>query len=111
MAVTAEAFRLAEALGLDAARFYDIASVSSGQSWSMTRYCPVPGVGPESPADRDYAGGFATALMMKDMDLALAAAQAAGSAVPVAASAAERYRAMIAAGQGDKDFSAVIRLD
>lgn len=108
MAATAEAFTLAAALGLDAQRFYDIASVSSGQSWSLTSYCPLPGIGPETPADRDYAGGFAAALMLKDMDLALAAA---GDAVPaVVKVAAERYRTMVDAGDGGLDFSAVIRL-
>src|SRR3546814_7078871 len=71
MIATCEAFALAKKLGLDAQAFYDIASVSSGQSWSMTSYCPVPGVGPESPSDHDYAGGFATALMLKDLRLAI----------------------------------------
>lgn len=111
MAVTTEAFNLAAALGLDAQAFYDIASVSSGQSWSLTSYCPVPGVGPETPADRGYEGGFAVALMLKDMRLALDAAQAGGTAVPVASIAAERYQALADAGQGSKDFSAVIGLD
>jgi 3-hydroxyisobutyrate dehydrogenase len=108
MAVTAEAFNLAAALGLDAQAFYDIASVSSGQSWSMTSYCPVPGVGPASPADRDYAGGFATALMLKDMRLALDAAQDAGAAVPVATCAAARYQAVADAGDGARDFSVLV---
>ncbi len=111
MAVTTEAFNLAAALGLDAQAFYDIASVSSGQSWSLTSYCPVPGVGPETPADRGYEGGFAGALMLKDMRLALDAAQAGGTAVPVASIAAERYQALADAGQGSKDFSGVIGLD
>lgn len=111
MAVTTEAFNLAAALGLDATRFFEIASVSSGQSWSLTRYCPVAGVGPESPADRGFEGGFASALMLKDMDLALAAARDAALAVPVAALAAERYRVMVGAGEGKRDFSAVIEVD
>lgn len=111
MAVTTEAFNLAAALGLDAKAFYDIASVSSGQSWSLTSYCPVPGVGPETPADRDYEGGFAGALMLKDMLLALDAAQAGGTPVPVASVAAERYQALADGGQGGKDFSAIIGLE
>jgi 3-hydroxyisobutyrate dehydrogenase len=111
MAVTTEAFNLAKALGLDAERFYAIASVSSGQSWSMTRYCPVAGIGPESPADRGFEGGFASALMLKDMDLALGAARDASLDVPVATRAAERYRTMVDAGDGNRDFSAVIELD
>ena len=73
MIATCEAFLLAKKQGLDPQKFYDISSVSSGQSWSMTSYCPLPGVGPQSPADNDYAGGFATGLMLKDLRLALAA--------------------------------------
>jgi len=110
MAVTTEAFNLAAALGLDAQAFYDIASVSSGQSWSMTSYCPVPGVGPASPADRDYEGGFAAALMLKDMRLALEAARDGGANVPVATIAAQRYQALADKGDGGRDFSAVIHL-
>lgn len=109
MVATCEAFALAAKLGLDAQAFYDIASVSSGQSWSMTSYCPVPGVGPESPADRDYQGGFAAALMLKDLRLAAAAAQEAGADVPMGDRARERYEAMVAAGDGAVDFSAIIR--
>ncbi len=111
MAVTTEAFNLAKALGLDQQAFYDIASVSSGQSWSMTSYCPVPGVGPETPADRNYEGGFAAALMLKDMRLALDAAGSSGTAVPVASIAAERYQSLADDGQGGRDFSAVIDVD
>jgi 3-hydroxyisobutyrate dehydrogenase len=110
MAATCEAFALAAKLGLDAQRFYDISSVSSGQSWSMTSYCPVPGVGPQSPADRDYESGFAAALMLKDMDLAIDAARGCGAAVPVATTAATRYRALVERGDAAKDFSAVISL-
>jgi len=108
MAATCEAFLLAERLGLDARAFYDIASVSSGQSWSMTSYCPVPGVGPETPADRDYQGGFAGALMLKDLRLAAEAAHDAGSPVPMGDRARRLYEAMVAAGGGDRDFSAVL---
>ncbi len=75
MAATCEAFALAEKLGLDLQTFYDISSKASGQSWSMTSYCPVPGVGPETPADRNYEGGFAAALMLKDLKLAMDAAK------------------------------------
>ena len=73
MAATCEAFVLAQKLGLDLQKFYDIYSKASGQSWSMTSYCPVPGVGPETPADRNYEGGFAAALMLKDFKLAMEA--------------------------------------
>jgi len=107
MVATCEAFVLAERLGLDAQAFYDIASVSSGQSWSMTSYCPVPGVGPVTPADNDYRGGFATALMLKDLRLATDAAADAGSPVPMGDRARDLYEALAAAGEGDRDFSAM----
>jgi 3-hydroxyisobutyrate dehydrogenase len=110
MVATCEAFLLAEKLGLDPQRFYDIASVSSGQSWSMTSYCPVPGVGPETPADRDYQGGFAAALMLKDLRLAMEAAKGAGATVPMGEKAAELYEAYAAEGQGGTDFSGIIRM-
>ena len=106
---TCEAFALAEKLGLDPQKFYDIASVSSGQCWSMTSYCPVPGVGPQSPADNGYQGGFASALMLKDMGLAIDAAQTADSRVPMGAKAKELYEAFVAEGNGGVDFSGVIR--
>ncbi|MGP7794715.1 3-hydroxyisobutyrate dehydrogenase [Sphingomonas sp. CLY1604] len=109
MIATCEAFRLAERLGLDAQTFYDISSVSSGQSWSMTSYCPVPGVGPETPADRDYQGGFAAALMLKDLRLAMQAAKDAGAVTPLGRHATELYEAFVAEGQGTTDFSGIIR--
>jgi 3-hydroxyisobutyrate dehydrogenase len=110
MAGTCEAFLLAEKLGLDAQKFYDISSVSSGQSWSMTTYCPVPGVGPDTPADHDYQGGFATALMLKDLRLAMEAADDSGSSTPMGARARELYEAFAEQGQGGLDFSALIRM-
>ncbi|APX67184.1 3-hydroxyisobutyrate dehydrogenase [Sphingomonas sp. gentR] len=109
MIATCEAFVLAEKLGLEAQTFYDIASVSSGQSWSMTRYCPVPGVGPETPADHDYQGGFAAALMLKDLNLAMQAAQDAGATTPMGKRAAELYAAFVGEGQPPVDFSGIIR--
>ena len=109
MIATCEAFRLAERLGLDAQTFYDISSVSSGQSWSMTSYCPVPGVGPETPSDRDYQGGFAAALMLKDLRLAMQAAAEAGAATPLGAHAAQLYEAFVADGHGGTDFSGIIK--
>ncbi|MET0587517.1 MAG: 3-hydroxyisobutyrate dehydrogenase [Novosphingobium sp.] len=106
---TCEAFAMAQRLGLDPQKFYDIASVSSGQNWSMTSYCPVPGVGPQSPADNDYQGGFASALMLKDLKLAMEAARTAGSQVPMGERAKELYEAFAEAGNGGLDFSAIIR--
>ena len=110
MIATCEAFAMAEKLGLDLQTFYDISSKASGQSWSMTSYCPVPGVGPQSPADNDYKGGFATALMLKDLKLAMEAAAAAGADVPMGTRAAELYDAFNEKGSGGLDFSAIIRM-
>ncbi len=110
MAATAEAFVLAQKLGLDLQTFYDISSKASGQSWSMTSYCPVPGVGPETPADRDYEGGFAAALMLKDLKLAMEAAAAAGAYTPMGGEAAELYQRFVDRGGAAKDFSALIKM-
>ena len=111
MAATCETFAMAKKLGLDLQTFYDISSKASGQSWSMTSYCPVPGVGPETPADRDYEGGFAAALMLKDLRLAMAAAQSVDAYTPMGAEAEELYaRFAEALGGGGKDFSAIIRM-
>ena len=109
MIATCEAFALAEKLGLDLQTFYDISSKASGQSWSMTSYCPVPGVGPASPADNGYQGGFAAALMLKDLKLALEAAQSVGAQVPMGTRAEELYQAFTAAGNGGTDFSGIIK--
>lgn len=109
MIATCETFKLAEKLGLDLQTFYDISSKASGQNWSMTSYCPVPGVGPTTPADNDYQGGFATALMLKDLKLAMEAARSAGAEVPMGERAAELYAAFDKAGQGGLDFSAIIK--
>ena len=109
MIATCEAFAMADKLGLDGQTFFDIASKASGQTWSMTSYCPVPGVGPTTPADNGYQGGFATALMLKDLKLAMAAAKDAGAQVPMGQRAEELYDAFAAAGNGGLDFSAIIR--
>lgn len=105
---TCEAFAMAEKLGLDAQTFYDISSVSSGQNWSMTSYCPVPGVGPVTPADNDYQGGFAAGLMLKDLKLAMEAAQAAGAKVELGDHARAIYEAFAKDNAGT-DFSGIIR--
>ena len=111
MIATCETFVLAQKLGLDPQTFFDIASKASGQCWSMTSYCPVPGVGPETPADRDYEGGFAAALMLKDLRLAMEAAQSVDSYTPMGAQAEELYaRFAEALGGGGKDFSGIIRM-
>ena len=110
MIATCEAFLLADKLGLDPQKFFDIASVSSGQSWSLTSYAPWPGVGPETPADREYRGGFAAALMLKDLRLAMEAARSVGAQTPMGAKATELFEAFDAEGNGSLDFSAIIRL-
>jgi 3-hydroxyisobutyrate dehydrogenase len=110
MVATCEAFLLAQKLGLDPQTFYDISSVSSGQSWSMTSYSPLPGVGPETPADRDYQGGFAAGLMLKDLKLALQAASDANASVPMGAEAMALYQAFANNGHSGLDFSGIIRM-
>lgn len=109
MIATCEAFMLADKLGLDLQTFYDISSKASGQNWSMTSYCPLPGVGPQSPADNSYQGGFAAALMLKDLKLAIGAARGVGAAVPMGARAEELYETFTATGNGKLDFSAIIK--
>jgi 3-hydroxyisobutyrate dehydrogenase len=111
MIAVAEAFLLAEKLGLDAQKLFDIASKSSGQCWSMTSYCPVPGPVPTSPANRDYQAGFTAAMMLKDLRLARDAASAAGARTPMGAQAATLYERYCAQGENaHQDFSAIIRL-
>jgi 3-hydroxyisobutyrate dehydrogenase len=110
MAVTCEAFVLAQKLGLDPQVFFDISSQASGQSWSMTSYAPVPGVGPKTPADNDYEGGFAAALMLKDLKLALEAAEQVGVDVEMGEEAEELYEEFVEKGGGTKDFSGIIKM-
>jgi 3-hydroxyisobutyrate dehydrogenase len=111
MIATCETFVLAQKLGLDPQTFFDISSQASGQCWSMTSYCPVPGVGPTTPADRDYEGGFAAALMLKDLRLAMEAAQSVDSYTPMGANAEELYtRFAEKLGGAGKDFSGIIKM-
>ena len=109
MIATCETFAMAEKLGLDLQTFYDISSKASGQNWSMTSYCPVPGVGPVTPADNDYQGGFATILMLKDLKLAMDAASSVDADVPMGKKATALYEAFDKAGQGGLDFSAIMK--
>jgi len=109
MIAVSEAFALAKKLGLDQQKLFDISSKSSGSCWSMTSYCPVPGPVPASPANRDYAAGFTADMMLKDLKLAAEAAEAAGSASPLGAMAADLYRRLAKAGMGAKDFSVMYR--
>ena len=109
MIAVSEAFVLAEKLGLDAQKLFDISSKSSGQCWSMTSYCPVPGPVPASPANRDYQAGFTAAMMLKDLNLAQEAAKAVGASTPLGAGAALVYSRYAESGEAGRDFSGVIR--
>ncbi|MCK5623844.1 MAG: NAD-binding protein, partial [Alphaproteobacteria bacterium] len=105
-----EALVLAEKLGLDHQKLYDISSQSSGSCWSLNTYCPVPGPVPTSPANNDYKPGFAAAMMEKDLKLAQAAAQSVGAATPMGAAALALYGLFLNAGQGNVDFSGIIKM-
>lgn len=105
-----EAFGLAEKLGLSHRALFDVASTSSGQCWSLTTYCPVPGPVPTSPANNDYKPGFAAALMLKDLLLSQEAARQSGAATPLGAHAAQLYSEFEKSGHGDEDFSSVIHM-
>jgi 3-hydroxyisobutyrate dehydrogenase len=109
MIAVSEAFALGEKLGLTHQALFDVASTSSGQCWSLTTYCPVPGPVPTSPANNDYRPGFATALMLKDLTLAQDAADAAGAATPLGKHAQEIYKAFDTTGNGGVDFSGIVR--
>jgi len=110
MIAVSEAFVLAEKLGLAADRLFEVASASSGQCWSLTNYCPVPGLVPESPANHGYKPGFAARLMLKDLRLAETAATEARLALPLARSAAALFSAFAASGHAEEDFSAIINV-
>ncbi len=110
MIAVSEAFELAKRLGLDAQKLFDISSKSSGQCWSMTNYCPVPGPVPTSPANRGYKPGFTAQMMLKDLRLAQEAAQATGAATPLGAEAAQLYTLFCNQGQGPLDFSAIVTM-
>ena len=110
MIATSEAFALAETLGLDAQKFFDIASKASGQNWSLTSYCPWPGPVPAAPSNRDYEGGFAAAMMLKDLKLAQEAADSTGAPTPLGGAAEAIYTELVEAGFGAKDFSIVLQM-
>jgi 3-hydroxyisobutyrate dehydrogenase len=109
MIAVSEAFLLAEKIGLDAQKLFDIASTASGQCWSMTSYCPVPGLVPASPANRNYEPGFTAAMMLKDLKLAQEAARTANVATPLGAEAAALFGLYAGHGKSGEDFSGIIR--
>jgi len=104
---TCEALALAEKAGLDPQKFYEISSKSTGYCWSLNDYTPAPGIGAASPADNGYEGGFASALMLKDLRLAMAGAGTAAATVPLGEHATKIYEAFVEAGNGGKDFGAI----
>jgi 3-hydroxyisobutyrate dehydrogenase len=110
MIAVCEALALAEKLGLDPVKFFEISSQSSGQCWSLTSYCPWPGPVPTAPSNRNYEGGFATAMMLKDLKLAQEAAAKAGAAAPLGAQAEGLYALFERLGGGGRDFSAILQL-
>jgi 3-hydroxyisobutyrate dehydrogenase len=110
MIATAEAFNLAIRLELDPQIFFDISSKASGQCWSMTSYCPVPGPVPAAPSNHGYEGGFMSALMLKDLNLAMAAARSTSASAPMGALAESLYQQFVNLGGSSKDFSAIIKL-
>jgi 3-hydroxyisobutyrate dehydrogenase len=110
MIATSEAFALAEGLGLDPQKFFDIASKASGQCWSLTSYCPWPGPVPAAPSNRDYEGGFAAAMMLKDLKLAQEAADASGAPTPLGGAAEALYAELVQRGHADKDFSFILQM-
>jgi 3-hydroxyisobutyrate dehydrogenase len=103
-----EAFSLADKLGLSAQAAFDVISTSSGFCWSVNTYCPVPGIGPQSPADNEYTPGFAAELMLKDLKLSQAAADDTGQATPMGAHATALYERFLEEGGAGKDFSGII---
>jgi 3-hydroxyisobutyrate dehydrogenase len=109
MIAVSEGFVLAEKLGLDAQKLFDIASKSSGSCWSMVNYCPVPGPVPTSPANRDYQPGFTAAMMLKDLKLSQDAARGAGASTPLGAEAAQLYDLFVRNGAAATDFSGIVR--
>ncbi|WP_022703488.1 3-hydroxyisobutyrate dehydrogenase [Pseudorhodobacter ferrugineus] len=109
MIATCEAFALADKLGLDRQKMFDVVSTSSGYSWTMNAYCPAPGVGPKSPADNGYAPGFAAELMLKDLRLSQQAAEAVDADTPMGAAAAALYARFVEDEDGNgRDFSAML---
>ena len=110
MIAVCEALALAEKLELAPDRFFEIVSQSSGQCWSLTSYCPWPGLVPAAPSNRDYEGGFASAMMLKDLKLAQEAAAKAGAAAPLGAQAEGLYALFNGLGNANKDFSAILEL-
>ncbi|MEO0428893.1 MAG: 3-hydroxyisobutyrate dehydrogenase [Pseudomonadota bacterium] len=110
MIAVSEGFNLAERLGLEASKLYEISSTATARCWSLNDYCPAPGPQPNAPSNREYKPGFAAALMLKDLRIAMEAATGAAAHVPLGAHATQLYTMMETAGMADRDFSAIIKL-
>jgi 3-hydroxyisobutyrate dehydrogenase len=110
MIAVCEAFALAEKVGLEPQKLFEVCSTASGQCWSLTTYCPVPGPVPTSPANRGYAAGFTAAMMLKDLELARSSAEATGTATALGQHAADLYRRYCEAGNAHMDFSGIMRM-
>ena len=110
MISVSEAFALADRLGLERQKLFDISAAASGQCWSLTTYCPVPGPVPTSPANRDYQAGFTAAMMLKDLKLSQEAAHISGAATPLGAAATALYSLFCNQGSADLDFSGIFRM-
>jgi 3-hydroxyisobutyrate dehydrogenase len=110
MIAVAEAFNLAEKLGLDAKKFFEISSNASGQCWAMTSYCPAPGIVESAPSNHEYKAGFMTKMMLKDLRLGQHAAENVGASIPLATEAAELYSLFSTQGYGEMDFSGIIKM-
>ncbi len=110
MIAVSEGFALAEKLGLDPAKLFEISSKSSGQCWALTTYCPEPGLVPTAPSNREYRPGFSAAMMLKDLRLAQEAAATSGAATPLGAEASALYALYCNAGNAESDFSGIIRM-
>lgn len=110
MIAVCEGFALGEKLGLDPKTFFDISGSASGQCWSMTSYCPAPGILPEAPSSHGYKAGFTAKMMLKDLRLGQHAAESVGATIPLGAEAAELYSLFVGSGEDQTDFSGIFRL-
>jgi 3-hydroxyisobutyrate dehydrogenase len=110
MIAVGEGFNLAQKLGLDPKKFFEISSNASGQCWSMTSYCPVPGIVEQAPSNKNYEAGFMTKMMLKDLRLGQHAAESVGASIPLGTEAAELYSLFLNQGNGEMDFSGIIKM-
>ncbi len=108
MIAVGESFKLGKNLGLDLNKLFNVLSTSSGSCWAINTYCPIKGVGPESPSDKDYVGGFATELMFKDLGLAIDAVKETNTSIDYGLQTFKKFEKLMNVGEGKLDFSNVI---